>query len=63
MFGASETRERLRIGAWRSPVARLNGVQEVPGSNPGAPTGRKPAEMRAFVHLGIPVPVLLLPLL
>ena len=25
-------------GAWRSLVARLHGVQEVPGSNPGAPT-------------------------
>ena len=27
------------FGAWRSPVARLHGVQEAPGSNPGAPTG------------------------
>ncbi len=25
-------------GAWRSPVARLHGVQEVAGSNPVAPT-------------------------
>ena len=25
-------------GAWRSPVARLHGVQEVMGSNPVAPT-------------------------
>ena len=25
-------------GAWRSPEARLNGVQEVAGSNPVAPT-------------------------
>ena len=25
-------------GAWRSPVARLLWEQEVPGSNPGAPT-------------------------
>ena len=24
-------------GAWRSPEARLNGVQEVAGSNPVAP--------------------------
>ncbi len=29
----------LLLGAWRRPVARLNGVQEVPGSNPGAPIG------------------------
>ena len=29
---------RPYIGAWRSPVARLNGVQEVRGSNPRAPT-------------------------
>jgi hypothetical protein len=28
----------LPIGAWRSPVARLHGVQEVPSSNLGAPT-------------------------
>src|SRR5205085_8437050 len=27
-----------RIGAWRSLVARLNGVQKVGGSNPLAPT-------------------------
>jgi hypothetical protein len=26
------------VGAWRSPVAHLNGVQEVAGSNPVAPT-------------------------
>ncbi len=26
------------VGVWRSLVARLNGVQEVPGSNPGTPT-------------------------
>ena len=26
-------------GAWRSSVARLLWEQEVPGSNPGAPTG------------------------
>ncbi len=26
------------FGAWRSPVARLLWEQEVPGSNPGAPT-------------------------
>ena len=27
-----------RVGAWRSLVAHLNGVQEVPRSNRGAPT-------------------------
>jgi hypothetical protein len=27
------------FGVWRSPVARLLWEQEVPGSNPGAPTG------------------------
>ena len=26
------------VGPWRSLVARLNGVQEVPGSSPGGPT-------------------------
>jgi hypothetical protein len=26
-------------GAWRSLVARFNGVEEVVGSNPAAPTG------------------------
>ena len=30
------------IGAWRSPVARLHGVQEVPSSNLGAPTEKTP---------------------
>jgi hypothetical protein len=28
----------LPFGAWRSLVARLPWAQEVPGSNPGAPT-------------------------
>ncbi len=28
----------VKNGAWRSPVARLLWEQEVPGSNPGAPT-------------------------
>jgi hypothetical protein len=28
----------LSVGAWRSLVARLLGVQEVAGSNPVAPT-------------------------
>ncbi len=26
------------VGAWRSLVARFNGVEEVVGSNPAAPT-------------------------
>ena len=30
--------EKDPYGAWRSPVARLLWEQEVPGSNPGAPT-------------------------
>jgi hypothetical protein len=29
------------IGAWRSPVAHLHGVQGVVGSNPIAPTGKR----------------------
>ena len=35
-----------QFGAWRSPVARLLWEQEVPGSNPGAPTtyGPKPRQ-------------------
>ncbi len=28
----------IMVGAWRSPVACLNGVQVVAGSNPVAPT-------------------------
>jgi len=28
----------IKFGLWRSLVARLLGVQEVPGSNPGSPT-------------------------
>ena len=28
------------FGAWRRPVARLHGVQEVVGSNPIAPTDK-----------------------
>ena len=28
----------ITVGAWRSPVARFNGVEEVAGSNPVAPT-------------------------
>ena len=29
------------VGAWRSLVARFNGVEEVVGSNPAAPTNVK----------------------
>jgi hypothetical protein len=29
---------RWHVGAWRSPVAQLHGVQKVAGSNPAAPT-------------------------
>ena len=31
-------RRGLHVGAWRSPVAHLHGVQGVGGSNPLAPT-------------------------
>ena len=31
---------------WRSLVACLNGVQEVPGSNPGTPTGNQLVDTR-----------------
>lgn len=35
----SHRRDILKpVGAWRSPVAHLYGVQEVAGSNPAAPT-------------------------
>ena len=37
------------IGAWRSPVAHLHGVQGVGGSNPLAPTKQKTPEMESFV--------------
>ena len=30
------------VGTWRSLVAYLNGVQGVPGSNPGVPTKLNP---------------------
>lgn len=34
-------------GLWRSLVARLNGVQEAPGSSPGSPTRKiKASEIR-----------------
>ena len=37
-FRRTETGLLPFIGAWRSLVARLPWAQEVPGSNPGAPT-------------------------
>ena len=39
-------------GAWRSLVARFNGVEEVVGSNPAAPTRIKgtPPSVRRFVY-------------
>ena len=33
--------EVIRVGAWRSLVAYLNGVQRAGGSNPLAPTNKK----------------------
>ncbi len=33
---------RFPVGMWRSLVAYLNGVQGVPGSNPGIPTKNIP---------------------
>ena len=36
------------IGAWRSPVAHLHGVQGVVGSNPIAPTEETP-EMESLL--------------
>src|SRR5207245_2930017 len=32
------------VGTWRSLVAYLNGVQGVPGSNPGVPTKQTPTK-------------------
>jgi hypothetical protein len=32
------------VGTWRSLVAYLNGVQGVPGSNPGVPTNQNQAK-------------------
>jgi hypothetical protein len=34
-------KNNILVGAWRSPVACLNGVQVVAGSNPVAPTNIK----------------------
>jgi hypothetical protein len=35
------TLKMIRVGAWRSLVAYLNGVQRAGGSNPLAPTNAK----------------------
>ena len=43
--------ERYPHGAWRSSVARLLWEQEVPGSNPGAPTRRHKAFLPCAVFL------------
>ena len=37
------------FGAWRSPVAHLNGVQGAAGSNPVAPTAKKQEELNSPV--------------
>ena len=39
-LSGSESCNFLRRGTWRSPVAHLNGVQGVAGSNPAVPTQR-----------------------
>jgi hypothetical protein len=41
------------FGAWRSLVARFNGVEEVVGSNPAAPTVKNAASVidAAFLFL------------
>ena len=38
----------IHVGAWRSLVAYLNGVQRAGGSNPLAPTNFKTAKRRFF---------------
>ena len=37
------------FGAWRSLVARFNGVEEVVGSNPAAPTDGERRECRGVL--------------
>src|SRR5438105_828566 len=41
----------LRLGAWRSLVARTVRVGEVPGSNPGAPIERRPVVLQGISTL------------
>ena len=40
------------FGAWLSQVERCVRDAEVPGSNPGAPTGRPVSDGRPFLHPG-----------
>src|SRR5262249_25761125 len=42
------------VGTWRSLVAYLNGVQGVPGSNPGVPT-KITEEKRGPVPIPVPI--------
>ena len=42
------------VGTWRSLVAYLNGVQGVPGSNPGVPTSF-PEQIRISVPEAVPI--------
>jgi hypothetical protein len=44
--------EGVQFGAWLSPVERCVRDAEVPGSNPGAPTGRSIRNDRPFLHPG-----------
>jgi hypothetical protein len=54
MVGEPKIQPHHEVGAWRSLVAYLNGVQRVGGSNPLAPTndniayGHCPGKARAF---------------
>ncbi len=50
VVGSSPT-GRPCVGAWRSPEARLHGVQEVGGSNPLAPTTKSPRKSSGFLLL------------
>ncbi|MDB6090858.1 MAG: hypothetical protein JWN85_3642, partial [Gammaproteobacteria bacterium] len=38
VWSSLESKKNNRVGAWRSLVAHLHGVQGVPSSNLGAPT-------------------------
>ena len=40
----------LKNGLWLSLVERLNGVQEVPGSNPGSPMLLRKRELQGFLR-------------
>ena len=41
---------KYTYGAWRSSVARLLWEQEVPGSNPGAPTDVTDSQLIDYMH-------------